>query len=77
MDSNGGAVTIPIGTTLRDAEKAIIEATLRHTDGNVSRAAKILGIDRTTLYNKMLRYEIPGTGPACRMRSRETRIETD
>ena len=49
---------IPVGTTLKDAEKLIIEATLQHTDGNVSVAAKTLGIDRSTMYSKMERHKI-------------------
>ena len=36
------AIIPPVGTTLKDAEKLIIEATLQHTDGNVSVAAKTL-----------------------------------
>ena len=51
-------IPIPVGTTLKDAEKLIIEATLQHTDGNVSLAAKTLGIDRITIYSKMARHKI-------------------
>jgi transcriptional regulator of acetoin/glycerol metabolism len=51
-------ITIPVGTKLKDAEKFIIEATLQHADGNVSLAAKILGIDRSTMYSKMERHKI-------------------
>ena len=53
-----GVVPIPVGTSLRDAEKAIIEATLYHTGGNISVCAKMLGIDRCTLYNKIEKYKI-------------------
>jgi DNA-binding NtrC family response regulator len=55
-------ITIPVGTTLKSAEKLIIEATLKHTDGNVSLAAKILDIDRSTLYSKISKYKIPHQG---------------
>jgi two-component system response regulator HydG len=58
MPIDHGIVSIAIGTTLKDAEKRIIEATLRHTKGNVSLAAKILGIDRSTMYSKMERHKI-------------------
>ena len=52
-------VTISVGTPLREAEKAIIEATLRATSGNISLAAKILGIDRSTLYSKIGKHNLP------------------
>jgi DNA-binding NtrC family response regulator len=39
--------------TLRAWERGYIEAALRLTRGNVSHAAKLLGINRTTLYSRM------------------------
>jgi len=39
--------------TLHLWEQAYIDAALRLTHGNVSQAAKLLGINRTTLYNRM------------------------
>jgi DNA-binding NtrC family response regulator len=44
------------GQTLEDVERAHIERVLRETQHNLSRAARILDIDRTTLYNKLRRY---------------------
>jgi DNA-binding NtrC family response regulator len=44
------------GRTLEDVQRAHIEQVLRETNYNVSRTAQILGIDRTTLYNKLRRY---------------------
>jgi two-component system, NtrC family, response regulator HydG len=44
------------GKTLEDVERAHIERILRETQHNLSRAARILDIDRTTLYNKLRRY---------------------
>jgi two-component system, NtrC family, response regulator HydG len=44
------------GKTLEDIERAHIERILRETQHNLSRAARILDIDRTTLYNKLRRY---------------------
>jgi two-component system response regulator HydG len=44
------------GRTLDDIERAHIERVLRETQHNMSRAARILDIDRTTLYNKLKRY---------------------
>ena len=44
------------GKTLEDMERVHIERILRETNHNLSRAARILDIDRTTLYNKLRRY---------------------
>jgi len=44
------------GQTLDDVEHAHIERILRETQHNLSRAARILDIDRTTLYNKLRKY---------------------
>jgi DNA-binding NtrC family response regulator len=44
------------GRTLEDVERAHIERVLRETQHNLSRTARILDIDRTTLYNKLRRY---------------------
>jgi transcriptional regulator of acetoin/glycerol metabolism len=41
---------------LEEVERAHIERVLRETEGNLSRAARLLAIDRTTLYNKLRRY---------------------
>ena len=43
--------------TLADLEKRHIDRVLRHTDGNKSRAALILGIERSTLDRKLKRYQ--------------------
>ena len=47
-----------VGMTLRQAEELLITATLQHTDGNVREAARILGINRSTLYEKTKLYAI-------------------
>jgi len=39
--------------TLKAWERAYIEAAMRLTRGNVSQAAKLLGVNRTTLYSRM------------------------
>ena len=39
--------------TLKAWESAYIEAAMRLTRGNVSQAAKLLGVNRTTLYSRM------------------------
>jgi two-component system response regulator HydG len=53
----GPAVTIPIGTTMADAEDRIVTATLNHCDGDKEKAAKLLGISSRTLYR---RFSKPG-----------------
>jgi DNA-binding NtrC family response regulator len=44
------------GHTLGEVERSHIERVLKEAEGNLSRAARILDIDRTTLYNKLRRY---------------------
>jgi DNA-binding NtrC family response regulator len=53
------AWSIPAGVTLQDMEKQLIIATIQRTGGNIKESASILGIDRSTLYEKIKRYEIP------------------
>jgi DNA-binding NtrC family response regulator len=43
--------------TLKAWERAYIEAAMRLTRGNVSQAAKLLGVNRTTLYSRMSSVE--------------------
>ena len=50
--------TIPPGMTLQQLEKQAIVTTLDRTQGNIKEAAGLLGIDRSTLYEKLKRYEI-------------------
>jgi DNA-binding NtrC family response regulator len=42
-----------LDNTLKAWERSYIEAALRLTRGNVSQAAKLLGVNRTTLYSRM------------------------
>jgi len=52
----------PAGT-LKQAERAYINHVLHDESGSIERAARRLGIPRSSLYNKMKRFEIPqGTG---------------
>jgi DNA-binding NtrC family response regulator len=46
--------------TLQQWEKGYVEAALLITQGNLSQAAKLLGIHRTTLYSRMQNYGTPG-----------------
>ena len=43
---------------LTDNEKLLIEQAIKHTGGNMSLAAKELGINRSTLYDKIKKYDI-------------------
>ena len=58
---NGASSTwsVPAGISLEEMEKQVITVTLQRTLGNIKGAAQILGIDRSTLYEKLKRYEIP------------------
>ncbi len=52
-----------MGGTLKQMERAYISQVLRDEGGSVERTARRLGIPRSSLYNKMKRFEIPmGTG---------------
>jgi two-component system response regulator HydG len=44
------------GESLEDVEKTHIGRILERTEGNISQASQILGIDRTTLYAKIKKY---------------------
>lgn len=52
-----------VETSLADIEREHIMATLEHTDWNKSRAAQILGIERSTLDRKLKRYHVSRPGP--------------
>ncbi|MBM3813283.1 MAG: sigma-54-dependent Fis family transcriptional regulator [Acidimicrobiia bacterium] len=49
-------ITIPVGSTVEQAEKALILLTLAHTKNNKTRAAEMLGISLKTLFNKLKEY---------------------
>jgi DNA-binding NtrC family response regulator len=50
---------VPPNISLQDLERQAIAATLERTVGNIKEAAAVLGIDRSTLYEKIKRYGIP------------------
>ncbi|MBN2102487.1 sigma-54-dependent Fis family transcriptional regulator [bacterium] len=49
-------ICLPIGTSLRDMERVLIQKTLESTKGNRKKTAEILGISRRALYNKINKY---------------------
>jgi DNA-binding NtrC family response regulator len=55
-EAGGPSVSILVGSTLADAERTLIRATLAREGGNKSRAAEILGIGRKTLHRKLQEY---------------------
>ncbi len=50
---------IPSDTRLDELEREVIAATIKRTGGNIKQAAAILGIDRSTLYERIKKYNIP------------------
>jgi two-component system response regulator HydG len=52
------AWTPPPNVSLQDLERMAITAAIDRTHGNIKEAAANLGIDRSTLYDKIKRYEI-------------------
>ena len=55
-NGNTQYVKIEAGTSLRDAEKELIQASLIHFAGNRAQTARALGLGRKTLYRKMEEY---------------------
>lgn len=51
------SVTLPIGTSLAQAEKQLMLATLRHYNHHKERTAATLGVSLKTLYNRLREYE--------------------
>ncbi len=62
LDNN--EIRLAIGSTVQQAERALIELTLEHTKNNKTRAAEILGISQKTLFNKLREYGAADGSPA-------------
>jgi DNA-binding NtrC family response regulator len=61
LTQNGGEKrgwSIPANLTLQELEKEVIVATIQRTHGNIKEAAAALGIDRSTLYERIKKFEI-------------------
>lgn len=59
--SETGGTAGMVGRTVADVEKNLIIDTLKHTLGNRTHAANILGISIRTLRNKLKQYSEEGT----------------
>jgi len=57
-ETPGPKILLPAGTSLQDAEKLLIQETLRNNDNNISRTARILNVSRRTLHRKLNEYGI-------------------
>ena len=51
--------SVPADLPLREVEKRVIQATMRRYGGNVTDVAQALGIDRSSLYDRLKRHGIP------------------
>jgi DNA-binding NtrC family response regulator len=49
-------ITIPVGSSTQEAERVLILQTLASVGNNKSKAARILGLSRKTLHNKLLSF---------------------
>jgi len=55
---NGHAPNGLYDVFLEQVEPPLLRATLRYCDGNQSRAAELLGLNRATLRKKLIQYQI-------------------
>ena len=54
VDSKSMSATVPEDTlTLKELEKKVIQETIKNCEHNISNAARVLGVSRTTLYRKI------------------------
>jgi DNA-binding NtrC family response regulator len=68
--ASAGGVEIGIGTTIAEAERRLILATLEHLDGDKKRAAEALGISLKTLYNRLNTYGLGRRGKKKKRKAR-------
>ena len=59
---SAGQLVIPIGTPMEEVERRVIHETLRHTKGDKTLAARLLGIAARTIYRKLEREASGGSG---------------
>ena len=56
--SSKPTITFKLGTTLEDMERKMIEHALSYCNNNRTEAAKLLGISRRAIYNKLNKYHL-------------------
>jgi len=56
--SDSDYIKIEVGSSMEDAEREMIRATLHRENGNKSRTADVLGIGRKTLHRKIQEYKL-------------------
>ncbi len=61
--AGGQHLVIPIGTPLEEIERRVIHETLRHTKGDKTLAAQLLGIAARTIYRKLEREQAETDAP--------------
>ena len=57
QESAGSSLNLKVGTSLGEAERRLILATLEEAEGDKKKAAEILGISLKTLYNRLNEYK--------------------
>jgi len=57
VGDDGERVEVVVGSSLADAEKRIILATLAQCEGNKRKTARVLGVSAKTLYKRLAEYE--------------------
>ena len=62
--SQPSILSVRVGTTLAEAERSLIFATLEHFEGHKERTAAALGVSLKTLYNRLKEYGAEGTPPS-------------
>ncbi len=63
-ENNHQYIKIPVGSTIQEAERALIKESLQANNHNISNTAKVLGYCRATLYKKIEEYDLHGNGQA-------------
>ncbi|MEX2670575.1 MAG: sigma-54 dependent transcriptional regulator [Phycisphaeraceae bacterium] len=72
-ETNGEGVQLSVGTSIADAERQLIAATLEHFSGDKKKAAEVLGMSLRTLYNRLNIYKAQqDKGRSGKGRSRES-----